>query len=356
MIQDDLAIPSARAGAVDALVLASMERTSIPGAAVAAIRRGVVVHHAAYGLASLELDVPAHVGTVFPLASITKLFTATLAMRRVEDGTLVLDEPIARHVDGLPEAWRPITARQVLSHTSGLPDVIADPMAGVWLGATRDAALAAAAALPMAFEPGTAWAYNQTGFVLLGAVVERLGGQPLAEQLAGSILGPLGLASTTFGDSSAIVAGRGPWYSRLDLSGPVPRLAERIHATWVAYPEVAAPCAGLNATALDLARFVDAVAAGRLLAPATVDAMWRPQTLRDGTPAGMDPTTLMGLGWIVEVPDGRVLVGGSGGATAAVRHDIAGGLTVAVLTNCQGSDPDGLATAVVRHLLGTGAA
>lgn len=340
---------------VDALVRAAMDRATIPGVAVAAIRRGEVVHDAAYGRASLELDVPATPATVFPIASVTKLFTATLVMREVEAGRLDLDGPIGALLADLPAAWSAMTPRQLLAHMSGLPDVIVDPLAGTWLADRYDAAIAAAAVQPMAFEPGAAWSYNQTNFVLLAAAVERLAGQPLAALVEATILGPLGLTATSYGDARDVVPGRGPWYSRIDFSGPQPRLAERLHAIWVPYPPLAHPCAGLNTTAIELARFVDAVASGRLLAPATCAAMWTPQQLRDGTPAGPDPSSPMGLGWIVESLDGRTLVGGSGGATVAVRHCVPDGLTVAVLTNCQGCDPDGLATAIVAAGVEAGA-
>lgn len=350
----EAATDRAVADAIDPVVRAAVERASIPGLVVAVLRRGVVAHHAAHGVVSLELGVPAALDSVFPLASITKVFTATLAMRQVEDGALALDAPIAAHLAALPPAWGGVTPRQLLAHTSGLPDVLVDPMAGTWLAETRDEALAAAFARPMDFAPGTAWAYNQTNYVLLGALVERLGGAPLEAQLEAAVLRPLGMASTSYGDARVVVPGRGPWYSRIDFSGPVPRRAERIHPIWVTYPAVARPCAALNATALDLARFVDAVAAGRILSPATVAAMWQPQLLRDGAPAGPDPTSGMGLGWIVEADaeGGRTLVGGSGGATSAFRHAVGEGLTVVVLTNCQGGDPDGLATAIALRLLG----
>lgn len=337
---------------VDALVRAAMDRATIPGVAVAAVRRGDVVHDAAYGRASLELDVPATPATVFPIASVTKLFTATVAMREVEAGRLDLDGAIGGYLDDLPAAWRAVTPRQMLAHMSGLPDVIVDPLAGTWIAERYDDAIAAAAVLPIHFEPGAAWSYNQTNFVLLAAIVERLAGRPLAALIDAAIVAPLGLTATTYGDARDVVPGRGPWYSRIDFSGPQPRLADRLHAIWVPYPPLAHPCAGLNTTAIELARFVDAVASGLLLAPATCAAMWTPQQLRDGTPAGPDPSSPMGLGWIVESLDGRALVGGSGGASVAVRHSVPDGVTVAVLTNCQGCDPDGLATAIVAAGVG----
>lgn len=345
-----------RAGDLDAIVRPAMQRASIPGLVVAVLRDGKTIEEAAFGKASLELDVAATPATVFPIASVTKLFTAALVMQQVEQGRLGLDDRAGDLLPDLPEAWRGVTLRQMLAHTSGLPDVIANPMTGEWLAATRDAALAKAAALPMQFAPGTGWSYNQTNYVLLAAIVERLAGRPLEAQLQTAILEPLAMQATRWGDAAVVVPGRGPWYSRLDFSGPEPRLARAVHPTWVAYPDFVHACAGLNTTAVELARFVDAVASGKLLKPATVERMWQAQTLLDGKPAGMDAAMRMGLGWLIEDLDGGAIVGGTGGATVALRHAVAERLTVVVLTNCQGSDADGLATAILKHFLGSRAA
>lgn len=342
---------SASLDVVDAHLRAALVRSAIPGLAVAVLRDGRLLHNAAYGLASMELGVPATPATIFPIASVTKVFTAALVMRWVEAGRLGLDDAVGRHLRHLPEAWRGVTIRQLLSHTSGLPDVISNPMTGTWLAEDGGAALAAAAGLPLQFAPGQAWSYNQTNFVLLGLVVEDLASMPFAEHLVEVLLRPLNLEATVFGDARVIVAGRGPWYSRIDFSGAQPRPAKSVYPIWVPYPAFAQPCAGLNTTARDLATFVDALAAGRVLAPATVAAMWQRQSLADGAPAGMDPETGMGLGWIVEDLNGQEVVGGSGGASVAFRHAVAERATVAVLTNCQGANPDGLASEVLGLVL-----
>lgn len=339
---------------VDGYCRSAVAGSTVPGIAAAVLRDGVVLHNEAYGLASIELGVPVTPATIFPIASVTKVYTATLVMRWVESGQLGLDDPIGTHLRQLPEAWRGVTIRQLLSHTSGLPDAISNPMTGTWLAEDGGAALAAMAELPLQFAAGQAWSYNQTNFLLLGMVVEMLAGMPFDPHLVDVLLRPLSLQATVFGDARVVVAGRGPWYSRIDFSGPQPRLATSVYPIWVPYPPFTHPCAGLNTTALDLASFVDAIAAGRVLAPATVAAMWQRQHLTDGSPAGMDPDTGMGLGWIVEDLNGREVVGGSGGASVAFRHAVAQRVTVVVLTNCQGANPDGMAGEILGKVLDGG--
>ena len=334
-------------------VQATMKERSIPGLSLAVVQDGKTLREEAFGVVSLELGVAATAQSVFPVASVTKIFTATLVMRLVQDGKLGIDAKVGDLLPDLPETWRAVTLRQLLTHTSGLPDMIVDPMKGLWLGETREEALAKAAPLPLQFEAGTAWSYNQTNYILLGMILERVSGKSLEALLQESILGPLQMKSTTYADARQVVAGRGPWYSRIDFSGTQPRLATKVYPTWVTYPDFVHTCAGLNTTALELARFVDRVAAGKVLAPATLANMWQRQTLRDGKPAGMDETTGMGLGWILEEHGGSPWVGATGGATVALRHAVREKLTVVVLTNCQGSDPDGIATEILSRLLGT---
>ena len=339
------------ADAIDDFVRGAMAKRSIPGVALAVVRDGKTIRANDYGVASLELAVPVSAQTIFPIASGTKIFTATLIMQLVQEGTLGLDDRLGQLLPGMPEAWSPVTLRQMLAHTSGLPDVIVNPMTGTWIADNLDDALTRAAALPLQFAPGTAWSYNQTNYVLLGAILTRRTGKSFETLVTERLLEPLGMQSTQFADARQVVTGRGPWYSRLDFSGPEPRLAARIYPTWVTYPDFVHPCAGLNTTALELARFVDRVAAGTVLTPATVAMMWQPQLLQDGTPAGMDPATGMGLGFLLEQQAGRTWVGGTGGATIAFRHAVAEKLTVVVLTNCQGADPDGMATEILTRLL-----
>src|SRR5690242_7569278 len=105
---------------IDSLVRTAMEKRHIPGASVAVMREGRPVYMRGYGLANLELNVPATPATVYEIGSITKQFTATAVMLLVEEGKIGLDDPISKYLDGLPEAWSGVTIRHLLTHTSGI--------------------------------------------------------------------------------------------------------------------------------------------------------------------------------------------------------------------------------------------
>ena len=333
---------------VDAYVKAEMQKSSIPGASVVVMRDGKVLHHGSYGVASIELSAPVTAKTVFPLASITKTFAATAVMQLVERGKLSVDATLGTLLPNAPAAWSGVTVSQMLGHTSGLPDVIVNPVTGTWLGDTREDALVKLAALPLPAKPGETWSYNQTNYMLLGMIVESISGMVFQKYLEENVFKPLAPSSFVYGDSKVVVPNRGSWYSIIDFSSGRPKRAASVYPTSVTYPSVVHTAAGLNATALDLARFVDAVAAGRLLGKQSADRMWTAVKLADGTTFRMEKTLGVGLGWIVDDVPGHRSVGGTGGSSVAFRHYRDDNLTVVVLTNLQGIDPDAMCDAVAR--------
>src|SRR5512138_3161277 len=117
---------------LDSLMRAEMKKQNIPGAAVVVLKNGKVLANRSYGLASIELQSPVTANTVFPVASVTKTFTGTAAMLLVERGKLSLDDNVRKILPEIPEAWSNVTVRQLLGHTSGLPDVIVNPVLGTW--------------------------------------------------------------------------------------------------------------------------------------------------------------------------------------------------------------------------------
>ena len=117
---------AAPADSLDNYIAAEMAKQHIPSLSLAVVQNGKVVKMKAYGLANLELNVPATQNSVYQLQSITKLFIACAIMLLVEDRKLGLDDKITKYLSGLPQAWSDITVRQLLTHTSGIPGFIQD--------------------------------------------------------------------------------------------------------------------------------------------------------------------------------------------------------------------------------------
>ncbi|MDX2059211.1 MAG: serine hydrolase domain-containing protein [Gemmatimonadales bacterium] len=334
----------------DAWIRKEMATRRIPGMAVAVIQDGKLIFERAYGLANVEFNVPATPSTRFIIASTTKAWAATAIMKLVEQGKVRLNQPVGELVPGLAPSWQGVPVWRLMSHTSGLPDVMLSPNTGEMLSHDRDSALMLAGAKPLDFPVGAEWRYNQTNFTLLGMIVDRASGTPFMTFILDQIAKPLGLQSAIFGDQRAVIPGRASQYTRMDLSanGP-PRMLDSVRATGMyQYDPWMQMAAGLNATAGDLARFGDAVRAGRVIKPALRDTMWTSVPLADGKIFRFGGTAGMGLGWLVDDdPAGKVATM-TGGAASGLSVYVQRKLTVAVLTNLQGSGPDQLLEGVAK--------
>lgn len=337
-----VACVAARGDEVDEYVRGEMSRRHIPGAAVLVVRDGRVLKQKAYGLANVELGVPAREETLFQIESLTKTFTAVAVLSLVEEGKFSLDERVRKLLPRLPASWGAVTVRQLLSHTSGLPDVSVGEDSDEMIAETRPEALRKLARMPLAARPGAKWSYNQTGYMLLGMIVERVSGLGFEEFMARRFFRPLGMSHTVFGDDAQVVEGRASMYTRYARQsdkGPSP---EGLWTYRNLYPSYIYTAAGLNTTVADLAKWDAALNEGRLLQPASLAEMWRPVRLNDGKVFRLDKTVGYGLGWLVDERPGHRAAGHSGGDAVAYVRFIDDRLSVAVLTNCQGADPDSL--------------
>jgi D-alanyl-D-alanine carboxypeptidase len=350
-----------RADATDDYVRDQMAKRKIPGLSVAVIRDGHIVKEAAYGKASLELNVPATLDTSYALASMTKIFTAAAIMQLIQEGRISLDEPVTQILPQLPSPWSAVTIRHCLSHTSGLPDVVIDDINVITVNGERDLALAEMAKVPLK-PAGVASVYNQTGYVLLSMIIEKISGSSYENFLQDHLFNPAGMKSARFGDAWAIIPGRADLYTALDITPdhlkllvregrPVP-LADKILRYGSKYmPDYLAPAGLLNGSIRDLVSWEAALSQGKLLNSATLAEMSAPSKLADGKDG------IWGLGFVT-VP--MSVFGGTtamksgafgpyatvsyGGGAAAWRLAIPEKhLIVIVLTNLQGTNPDALA-------------
>jgi D-alanyl-D-alanine carboxypeptidase len=211
---------AAKADKIDDYISAQMRRLHIPGLSVAIVRDGRITKAQGYGFANLELKAPATKETVYEIGSNTKQFTAAAIMMLVEDGKVHFEDRITKYFPEAPEAWHGITIRHLLNHTSGIQNHVAVPH---WLDVfrtnlvfetapPRDELLKMFFKLPLEFQPGETWAYDNTGYYLLGIVVEKVTGKSYWQFLEERIFKPLGMNATRSTDPQPIVPNRASGY------------------------------------------------------------------------------------------------------------------------------------------------
>jgi len=181
----------------------TMQARRIPGLQIAVVKDGQLVLSEAYGLANLENGVAATRNTRFPLNSATKSFTGVAMAQLAQAGRLDLQAPVSRYLDDLPPAWGKVQVRQLLDHTSGLPDIL--DAQGLLGGSTEEQAWTQVTALPVEAAPGERFRYNQTNYVLLARIIARQAGLPYPQYMARHQFDVVGMPRTTFGDSYDLV-------------------------------------------------------------------------------------------------------------------------------------------------------
>lgn len=339
-------IDTARALAdkVDEYIEAEMRRQHIPGLSLAVVHGGKVVKTKGYGLANIELNVHATPNTVYQLQSITKSFVASGILLLVEDGKLGLDDRITSYLGGLPQTWSGVTVRHLLTHTSGIPNFVSDQGSGKEIVAFAQKASSSeeiigwAAGRPLRFVPGEARRYSNTGYHLLGMIIEKVSGKPWGQFLQERIFAPLDMTSTRVYSALDLIPNRASGYIRF---GSVPQ-----NGLWMTPAIMESAAGGLVSTVQDMARWEIALEAARILKPSTLARMEEPIKLTNGSIVQGSDGTRYGLGWELQTYEGHRIVGHGGdhvtGFTANFSRFTDDKLAVIVLTNLMPSDIGGI--------------
>ncbi len=324
-----------------------MAANRIPGVSVAVVENNVCEWSAGFGMADLENSVPATSRTLYRLASISKPITATATMLLWQQHKLDLDVPVQKYCPAFPQKDAPITTRQVLGHLGGIRHYKSGSQDDPEFGNTRhfddtiQSGLKFFADDPLVAKPGTSFHYSTQGFTLAGCVLEGASGEKYVEYVRKNILQPAGMVHTRPDDRFAVIPHRTRFYQK-DKSGEI-KNADFLDSSY----KVAG--GGWLSSADDLARFAVAMLNDRLLQRSTRDLMWTTLKDSDGKETGY------ALGWGTGKDLGVQDVGHGGGQQGTstflmmVPERKAG---VIVLMNIESADASGLATELMKILLG----
>lgn len=321
--------------ALDHYIQSVMAARHIPGLQVVITRAHRVIFSASYGLADVTSGRRVDSATSFEVASISKQFTDAAVLLLAQQGKLSLDDRVARYLRGVPPAWRPITLRQLMTHTAGLRDDWDEDDAFFQAHLTDSSFLAVLESAPLRFRPGTGFSYGCGPFVL-GVLISRITGRPYHQLMRDRIFRPLGLASTGINEFDPQPDPATGYRLQGDSLIPGVRISPAAHARGDV---------GVHTTALDLARWDAALDGTALLSAASRRAMFSPAHLSSGE------LVPYGLGWFIRPWRGHREVEHDGGFRTGFSSTIArypeDSLTIIVLTNRQSAH----AYSIARGLL-----
>lgn len=330
------------ADSIDAYIHTQMQKQHIPGLSLAIVKDDKIVKVKGYGLASLELSTPARPETVYQLASVTKQFVATAVMLLAQDGKIGLEDKIGKYVESAPDAWKNVTLRHLLTHTSGIKDYLNELHTYSREDTTPEKIVQLVTKLPLNFAPGERWSYSNTGYVLLGMVVHKVSGKTYDAFLAERAFKPLGMMSTRRSSLQDLIPNRAAGY--VFENGRM-RNSDYLNPTLWDNGD-----GGVLSSALDLAKWSIALDGDTLLNASSREQMWTPVKLGNGG------TYAYGYGWGVETVNGHRRIshsGGRPGAACVIARYPDDGIAVILLTNGGGTNPDGLAQGVAKRCLPT---
>lgn len=232
-------------------------------------KNGKVMFEKGYGMANREHEITNTANTIFRLGSVTKQFTAMCILILQEDEKLKVTDLISQHVEDCPEAWRAITIHHLLTHTSGIPSFTSFPdnLRFARLPTTVTKTVQRFRDRPLHFEPGTKMRYSNSGYVLLGHIIEKVSGESYDAFIEKKIFKPLGMKHSGYDHPAEILHGRASGYSKRgnDIVNCIPFAMDTPHAA-----------GALRSTVGDLLTWDQSLYSGRLVSDETLDLMFKP--------------------------------------------------------------------------------
>lgn len=320
---------------VDEFVKTAMDMAKIPGISLAVIKDGRPAIVKGYGLANIEHNVPVKPETIFQSGSVGKQFTAFAVMLLVDEGKIGIDDKIGKHLGDVSDAWSNITVRHLLTHTGGMTDY--PDSFDFRKDYTEDELLKIIKETPLAFKPGERWQYSNLGYVTLGIIIHKVSGKFYGDFLAERVFKPLGMTTARVISERDIVPNR--------AAGYVLRNGEVKNQGWVSPSLNTTADGALYLSALDMIKWEEGLAGGKLLSRSAYDQMWTRAKLNNGR------ERRYGFGWALRNLNGKVVIE-HGGAWQGFKTFVARypdrKLAVIVFANLADVNPAKLATGIAE--------
>lgn len=327
----------------DSVAAAALRNGPVAGLSIAVLRGSDTLVFKGYGYADLENDVAAAANTVYRLGSLTKQFTAAAILKLVQRGKLALDDPLTRFLPDYPMHGDTITIRELLNHTSGIPNYT-DLGDKFWSKSRLDLSHQQLLYLfenePLDFPPGTKWSYSNSGYYVLGMVIEKLSDESYADYLQKNLFDPLGLSHTYYCRNQPLIEHRAEGYAT-----DAGHLVNDEPLSMTSPFSAGALCSTIG----DLVRWTARLHGGRVVSPASYHEMTTPPKLPDGKDTGY------GFGLGIGALNGHRRIshgGGINGFATYLSYYPDDRVTIVVLANTEGGIPGQIEGAIAREIFG----
>jgi len=311
-------------------ILSEQFKPGETGCAALVAKNGQVIFRKAFGMADLELDVPMKPEMVFRIGSITKQFTAIAILQLMEQGKLSLQDEITKYIPDYPMHGHSITIEHLLTHTSGIKSYTNVPEFQKFIRTDMkpEEVIDLIKSKPMEFAPGTKWNYNNSGYFLLGYIIEKVSGKTYQEYLQDNFFTPLGMSSSCYGDDTKIIKQR--------ASGYQPGKEGTVNADFMSMllPYAAG---SIMSTVDDLYKWNRAVHSYKLVKKETLEMAHTPYKLADGKSTGY------GYGWSLSELQGSPTIEHGGGINGYLTSSVYipdEDVFVALFSNSNGKAPE----------------
>jgi D-alanyl-D-alanine carboxypeptidase len=317
-----LALTNNQTELLDAKFAAALKQYGIVGQSIAILQNGQLVYRRSMGLDDITQQTKVTNDTVYSVYSVTKLFVITLVLDLVEKNKIQLDEKIGHYLKNIPTAWQSITIRQLLSHTSGLPEYFS---IDIPLPKSQELAIEKMADEPFQFTTGSKSKYNQTGFLLIKILIEQQTKQDFVSAINTLIIKKLKLDHSSFGGGDVDIVDRTNHFYGFENG----QLKDR---GIFPFPRYTFAGSGLNSNTADLAKWFSALVSGNIISKNLLFRSWQPVYYTDGTISDYVN------GWQYNINKKVTTIGHLGGNDINLRHvffnnDPSKAITVIHLTN-----------------------
>jgi len=323
-------------------LLSEQFKNNEPGGTALVSRKGQIIYKKAFGMANIELNIPMQTENIFRIGSISKQFTAVAILQLMEQGKLGLQDEITKFIPDYPTHGHKITIEHLLTHTSGIKSYtgMKDFDAISRLDKKPEELITFFKNQPMEFAPGTKWNYNNSGYFLLGYIIEKVSGKTYPEYVEENIFKPLGMSNSYYGSDSRIIKNRAAAYSKNENEFVN---AEPLSMT---LPYAAG---SLQSTVDNLYKWNQAIHTYKLVKKESLDKAFTPYVLSDGK------KTDYGYGWSLDNIQGSPAIQHGGGIPGFLTMGIylpKEDVFVAVFSNCDCKSPDEVAVKLAGLAIG----